>query len=232
CALKFAPYSIGSSRMNITFPSSKLTLSSYEENGLWEIEDSTAFSTNLSGTVEVILGLYLRRRPTYYIASLLLPMTFVAVLQSFVLLIPNESGERIGYSVTMLLASVVFLTLVQEKLSESSEPNISILGYLLLGYISLGALLTFVVIFTANLFLQTKPVPKWLRALCCLKQTKRYEIPLPNEGKEIPPKEPAGFEDSECCSKEITTKIDRFCFVTFLILYSLQLIVYFVIVLK
>ena len=93
-------------------------------------------------------------------------MTFVAVLQSFVLLIPNESGERIGYSVTMLLASVVFLTLVQENLPESSEPSISILGYLLLGYISLGALLTFVVIFTANLFLQTKPVPKWLRALC------------------------------------------------------------------
>ena len=152
--------------MNITFPSSKLTLSSYEENGLWEIEDSTAFSTNLSGTVEVILGLYLRRRPTYYIASLLLPMTFVAVLQSFVLLIPNESGARIGYSVTMLLTSVVFLTLVQENLPESSEPSISILGYLLLGYISLGALLTFVVIFTANLFLQTKPVPKWLRALC------------------------------------------------------------------
>lgn len=78
CALKFAPYSFGSSWMNITFPSSKISLYFYEENGLWEIEDSKAISTDLSGTVEVILGLYLRRRPTYYIASLLLPMTFVA----------------------------------------------------------------------------------------------------------------------------------------------------------
>ena len=115
---------------------------------------------------------------------------------------------------------------------ESSDPSISILGCLLLGYISLWALLTFVVIFTANLFLQTKHVPKMCRALSCLKQTKRYEIPLPNEGKDFPPKEPTRFEDSERCWKEITTKIDRFCFVTFLILYALQLMVYCVIVLK
>ena len=99
-------------------------------------------------------------------------------------------------------------------------------------HLSGRTLLTFVVVFTANLFIQTKPVPKWLRALCCLKQTKRYEIPLPNEGKEIHPKEPTGFEDSERCWKEITTKIDRFCFVTFLILYAAQLIVFFAIVLK
>ncbi|XP_022328115.2 neuronal acetylcholine receptor subunit alpha-3-like [Crassostrea virginica] len=229
CALKFAPYSIGSSWMNITFPSSKLTLSSYEENGLWEIEDSTAFSTDLSGTVEVILGLYLRRRPTYYIASLLLPMTFVAVLQSFVLLIPNESGERIGYSVTMLLASVVFLTLVQEKLPESSEPNISILGYLLLGYISLGALLTLVVILSSNLLIQTKPVPKWLQSVFCMRQTKVHNIAA---ARDTSPKEPDLKEDdSEIDWKEISKKFDRFCFVTFQILYAVQLIVYFSLVL-
>lgn len=171
CSIRFGTYSFDSNWLNITFPNSDINLIYYEENGLWEIEDTLAFSTVDRGAAEIIFGIYLKRRSTYYIASLLVPMTFVAVLQSFVFLLPNESGERIGFSVTMLLASVVFLTLIQEKLPESSEPSVSILGYLLLGYISLGGVVTLVVIISSNLYIETKPVPKWLQHLCCERQT-------------------------------------------------------------
>lgn len=231
CSIRFGTYSFDSNWLNITFPNSDINLIYYEENGLWEIEDTLAFSTVDRGAAEIIFGIYLKRRSTYYIASLLVPMTFVAVLQSFVFLLPNESGERIGFSVTMLLASVVFLTLIQEKLPESSEPSVSILGYLLLGYISLGGVVTLVVIISSNLYIETKPVPKWLQHLCCERQTdtdgsELYSI------KDVPPaQQEDGFkEQCELCWKKIGMKFDRFCFVMSIILYVVQVIIFIAIV--
>lgn len=227
CSIRFGTYAFNSNWLNITFPNSKIDLIYYEENGLWEIEDTLAISTVDRGSEEIVLGVYMKRRSTYYIASLLVPMTFVAVLQSFVFLLPNESGERIGFSVTMLLASVVFLTLIQEKLPESSEPSISVLGYLLLGYISLGGLVTLVIIISSNMYIQTKPVPTWLQCLFCEKQTGTDVSELYSE-KEVSPaqREEDLKEESQICWKKIGMKFDRFCFVMSIILYVVEVIIF------
>lgn len=231
CSIRFGTYAFNSNWLNITFPNSKIDLIYYEENGLWEIEDTLAISTVDRGSEEIVLGVYMKRRSTYYIASLLVPMTFVAVLQSFVFLLPNESGERIGFSVTMLLASVVFLTLIQEKLPESSEPSISVLGYLLLGYISLGGLVTLVIIISSNLYIQTKPVPTWLQCLFCEKQTGTDASELYSE-KEVSPvqREEDLKEESQICWKKIGMKFDRFCFVMSIILYVVEVIIFIALV--
>lgn len=50
-------------------------------------------------------------------------------MQILVFWLPNKSGERIAFSITVLLAEVVFLTVIQEKLPEASKPDISYLVY-------------------------------------------------------------------------------------------------------
>ncbi|XP_052720342.1 acetylcholine receptor subunit beta-type unc-29-like [Crassostrea angulata] len=229
CSLRFGTYGFDRNWLNITFPTSKIGMIHYEENGLWEIENTAAYCTADHGPVEVVFELYMKRRSTYYVASLLVPMTFVAVLQSFVFLLPNESGERIGFSVTMLLASVVFLTLIQEKLPESSEPSISILGYLLLGYITLGGIQTLAVILSSNFFIQTKPVPKWLKIISCQELNKVEDKPPRNKSEENSVKElddDSLKEKYEVCWRKISRSFDRVCFILSLIVFAIQISIY------
>ncbi|XP_048773352.2 neuronal acetylcholine receptor subunit alpha-6-like [Ostrea edulis] len=230
CALRFVAYTVGVDWLNIYFPNSKVTLTSYEESGLWEVEDTTNYSHTEEGTTFVVVGLHLKRRSTYYIASLLLPMTVVAILQAFVFLLPNDAGERVGFSVTVLLASVVFLTIIQGKLPEASEPNISVLGFLLFGYVILGALVTLCVILSANIhsFKEDTCMPKWLKILCCLKTIDAKGPFSTNIVMNVEPQKEA--KEKECRSwswKDVAKRFDMFCFISSLFLYVLQIIIYF-----
>jgi hypothetical protein len=56
----------------------------------------------------VDISLITEQRPRYTVANILLPLNFMAFLGNIVFLIPTESGERILYSITMLLAIAVF----------------------------------------------------------------------------------------------------------------------------
>lgn len=67
CSIRFGTYAFDSNWLNITFPNSDINLIYYEENGLWEIEDTLAFSTVDRRAAEIIFGIYLKRRSTYYI---------------------------------------------------------------------------------------------------------------------------------------------------------------------
>jgi hypothetical protein len=230
CALKFVAYTTGEGWLNITFPSPKVLLTKYEESGLWKIEDTTNYCYIEDGSTYVVVGMHLKRRSTYYIASLILPMTVVAILQAFVFLLPYDAGERVGFSVTILLTSVVFLTIIQEKLPEASEPNISVLGFLLFGYVVLGSVVTLCVILSANMhsFTDATPIPKFLRHLCCLPRNKVDSTIALSDVVKVAEKEEEMNEASPSCSwKDLAKKFDRFCFILSLFLYAIQIIIYF-----
>ncbi|XP_061170075.1 acetylcholine receptor subunit alpha-1-A-like [Saccostrea echinata] len=234
CMLKFHAYSFGEEWMNITIRNSKVILSNYEESGLWKIEDTTCFSQTTNRFLEINIGLHLQRRSIYYIVGLILPMVLVSTLQSFVFLLPNTVGERVGFSVTVLLASVVFLTIIQEKLPESSEPHISILGILLLGFIAEGALVTLCVILSTNIhqFEETKPVPNWLNVLLCFKTEKVGDMNSAEDVLKVASGEDLKEEALESCSWNYIARLfDRFCFFCSLSIYATQIIIYFAIVL-
>jgi hypothetical protein len=230
CALRFVAFTAYEDWLNITFPNSKVFLTQYEESGLWKIENTTNYSyTDKDGTTYVVVGLYLKRRYAYYLAGLILPMTVVAILQAFVFLVPYDAGERVGFSVTILLTSVVFLTIIQEKLPEASEPNISVLGFLLFGYVVLGSVVTLCVILSANIHSYTENIyiPKWLKHLCCVKTNSVEDSCLSSIDMKSGPKEKENEECPSCSWKEVAKQFDRICFITSLFLYALQIIIYF-----
>ncbi|XP_048776722.2 acetylcholine receptor subunit alpha-1-A-like [Ostrea edulis] len=230
CVLKFVAYTLDVDWLNISFPNSEVTLTNYEESGLWKIEDTANYCYIEEGSTYVVVGLHLKRRSTYYLASLILPMTVVAILQAFVFVLPNDSGERVGFSVTILLTSVVFLTIIQEKLPEASEPNISVLGFLLFGYVILGALVTLCVILSANIhsFTEATHMPKLLRYICCL-QSNIVEGTLSSSSTmKVASKEEEMEEEPPSCSwNDVAKRFDRFCFISSLFLYAIQVIIYF-----
>ena len=70
----------------------------------------------------VIVCLGLERNPTFYLFSIILPIVCILVINSFVFILPIESGERIGFSLTLLLATAVFLTVIADEIPKASNP--------------------------------------------------------------------------------------------------------------
>ncbi|XP_062600744.1 acetylcholine receptor subunit beta-like, partial [Saccostrea cucullata] len=133
CSLLYYIPGYYSEDINIEAASSTFHMELYEENGLWEVTETSFTVKTTAKNFQVIhLTISMTRRTTYYIAGLLLPIVLMNFIQLFVFLLPVESGERLGFSITVLLAVAVFLTIIQDKLPEASEPNVSLLTYKLL----------------------------------------------------------------------------------------------------
>ena len=105
----------------------------------------------------------------------------MGVLNLLVFLLPAQSGERVGYSITLLFAIAVFLTIAADNLPKTSFPTISILCMkLLIDMIISGLVILFTII--GLRFYNTdenKPVPRCVatitRVLLCKRSCKRWE---------------------------------------------------------
>ncbi|KAK0064742.1 neuronal acetylcholine receptor subunit beta-3 [Biomphalaria pfeifferi] len=82
----------------------------------------------------VKISFLLKRRPDFLLLNTILPVVFLSFLNIMVFIIPAESGEKIGFGITVLLALAVFLSMVSTMLPRSSNslPKITIFLFLLL----------------------------------------------------------------------------------------------------
>ena len=87
----------------------------------------------------------------YYVTSILLPVVLLGVLIIVVFLIPAESGEKIGYSITVLLAMSVFLSIISTILPRNSDDVCLLAVYLLINVI-LGVVAVMLTAFQLRLF--------------------------------------------------------------------------------
>lgn len=111
------------------------------------------------------MSVTMKRRPVYYISSLLLPVAFLSFLQLMAFLMPPECGERVGFGTTVLLAVAVYLTLIQDKLPEGSEPSVAYLSYKLLGDFMVGVVMTVGIIVALRFYNRedTIEIPNYLK---------------------------------------------------------------------
>ncbi|XP_061185503.1 acetylcholine receptor subunit alpha-like [Saccostrea echinata] len=235
CTLKFFIWGYQPNEVNVNFISSGIILTLYTENGIWEIADSiTHTQSNLYGYKEIVVGLHLKRRTAYYVVSLVLPITTIAGLMGFVFLVPHDSGERLGFSITVLLSIVVYLTIVQDMLPEASEPNISILGYILVSYVLSGAFVVVLVIISLRIqnCPSDKPVPQSIVQLvrCCRRRGKKKDTVEPINEKSGPVDDEES--DEHVTWYEVGKWFDFVCFISLIIQLTLTCVTYFSIVLS
>ena len=57
----------------------------------------------------------------FYVMNVILPILLVSALNSLVLVLPVECGEKMSVSVTAFLTLAVFMTLIQDSLSSNSD---------------------------------------------------------------------------------------------------------------
>ena len=104
------------------------------------------------------------RKPLYHLFYLTIPSMMLLFLTLTSFLIPVESGERIGFVTTMLLAMTVFLLLIPSFLPETSE-GVPILGVSLQVTLVIIALVLFANIFVLKVFFMEGTPPEWVRSV-------------------------------------------------------------------
>ena len=101
----------------------------------------TAATHNSESIISFVF--HLKRKPLYYVINFILPVVFLSFLNGLVFIIPAETGEKSGYSVTILLSLAVFMTIISTLLPVNSD-KISVFGFYVLLQVITGVVVLFV----------------------------------------------------------------------------------------
>ncbi|KAK3090622.1 hypothetical protein FSP39_013223 [Pinctada imbricata] len=109
----------------------------FQENSVWDIISLTSYVSDDSTEPKITYTIKLKRKPLYYVFNILLPVEFLGFLNGLVFVIPADTGEKMGFSMTVFLSLAVFLTSISEALPVNSV-NVSVLGVYLLLQVIIG----------------------------------------------------------------------------------------------
>ncbi|KAK3084538.1 hypothetical protein FSP39_014948 [Pinctada imbricata] len=180
CSIKIIPTS-GNFGGEVLLNSSQnyIDLKYYSPHGEWILKESNVDTARLGNLVSINFNVKLERRSAFIVINLFIPVIILVLLNCMVFLLPADSGERIGFAMTCLLALAVYLTLVSESLPNISSP-LPVLSIVLLLCLAMSTSIVLMVIASLRLHLKdtSKPVPVKLKhfALCitckrnCIKQ--------------------------------------------------------------
>ncbi|XP_072046738.1 neuronal acetylcholine receptor subunit alpha-7-like [Amphiura filiformis] len=129
CTVRFASWVHPLSQMDITLRSTRSISDSrayFTENGIWDLvivdmERHVMQWDGYGGYPELLYTLVLSRRPLFHVLTMILPCALLSLLNLMVFILPTESGEKVSFGITNVLALVVFLQLVGETMPPSSD---------------------------------------------------------------------------------------------------------------
>ncbi|CAC5376083.1 CHRNB4 [Mytilus coruscus] len=139
CDIIFVVWSSSVTDVIVTLWNNGIILDSLENNAEWSVVSTATREDVMSSESRVIFTLNLKRNSTYYLMNIIIPIILLSILNVFTFALPADSGEKMGYCITVFLSFAVFLTIVSSELPKTSG---SILGYYLMFQLGMG---TFVV---------------------------------------------------------------------------------------
>ncbi|XP_069116920.1 neuronal acetylcholine receptor subunit alpha-6-like [Argopecten irradians] len=172
CSIQFAPW--GYSRNEVALKPAKpnITLDFYEPHGEWSLENTETGTYILSDISLVTFNITISRLPAFHIVNTLMPIFLLMFMNPLVFMLPCDSGERVGFSLTVFLTFTVFITIVNSVLPANSN-SMSKLSYYIITALVVSGVIASINIFQLKLYFkdENEKVPRWIvrimRALTC-----------------------------------------------------------------
>ncbi|VDI60553.1 nicotinic acetylcholine receptor, invertebrate [Mytilus galloprovincialis] len=170
CDIELASWGFHTDAVNLTFLKTNLDLEDYNVNGEWNIVSTSQHASKLTdeGLVysELLFRIVFERLPNYYIMSVIIPVILTAVLTSVTFILPVESGEKVGYILTVLLALAVLLTLFTDSMPTTSK-HTSVLVVFLTVTLGMASFVIIVTILIIRLYHEPENyiAPTWMHSL-------------------------------------------------------------------
>ena len=90
-------------------------------------ERQLTFSDGYTTQNLLVYKLYLERFPSFYGLNIVLPSVLLSFINCLVFMLPPESGERLAFAISNLLAAILFQQLVGDIMPPLGD-DLSILG--------------------------------------------------------------------------------------------------------
>jgi hypothetical protein len=180
CNITFTHWGFTDQQVKFEPSATTLDLTDYQPSDEWTLSGTKLIEETVDGGSFVKMELSLTRKPTYYLVNFFLPIIILGILNALVFMLPLESGERVGYSVTSFLTFAVYLSMIADGMPRTSEP-MAILSYYLMSMVVLSAVATIITIFTLRVYLKDEddhvptPIALFIACLNCLVCTKEDE---------------------------------------------------------
>ncbi|KAK7108174.1 neuronal acetylcholine receptor subunit alpha-7-like isoform X2 [Littorina saxatilis] len=177
CRWEMFVWGEGLDTVDLQVTTTDIILDTYVGNGEWQLMATQAWrdvrKNSTKPTPYANYEVTLRRRPTLLALTIMLPITVLAFVNVFVFTIPSESGERLSYSITVLLSFGVFMGFVLGSMPSSTE-NIPIMALNLAGLLVLSAIYVLLCIMSLRFFHRDHhkyPVPSVLKSFVVILET-------------------------------------------------------------
>ncbi|XP_052102779.1 neuronal acetylcholine receptor subunit alpha-10-like isoform X3 [Mytilus californianus] len=171
CPLQFGSWIYTGNLLDMNIENDHADLSALKENVEWEIskvpaeKHITKYSLNPDPFVDLTYNLYLKRKPRYYEANIILPSIIITLLATLGFLLPVDSGEKVSLEVTVMLSLTVFQLLVADRLPPSDEAR-PLLGEFFTFTLILCGLSTFVQVTVINIYYRgDRKMSVWMNKL-------------------------------------------------------------------
>ncbi|XP_060071530.1 5-hydroxytryptamine receptor 3A-like [Ylistrum balloti] len=151
----------------VNLTSSKgIILTAYYSNLIWNVESTTMENVIVGRQSKAMFYITIGRRPTFIFLTLVLPIIALNYVNLLVFFIPTDSGERISYSITVLLTFTVYLSVYSDKVPPLSLPiGIFSVSMLIKLFTSCLISLSCIVISRISYYQEDYPVPSTLQKL-------------------------------------------------------------------
>uniref|UniRef100_A0A2K6L8M3 5-hydroxytryptamine receptor 3A n=1 Tax=Rhinopithecus bieti TaxID=61621 RepID=A0A2K6L8M3_RHIBE len=149
----------------------KFDKSVFMNQGEWELlgvlPDFQEFMESSHCYAEMKFYVVIRRRPLFYVVSLLLPSIFLMVMDIVGFYLPPNSGERVSFKITLLLGYSVFLIIVSDTLPATAigTPLIGVYFVVCMALLVISLAETIFIVRLVHKQDLQQPVPAWLRHL-------------------------------------------------------------------
>ena len=164
------------------------------ENGNWKVSEVYQITLDNSYISSILkLSFKISRTSMYPFVNLVIPLACLCMLNSFVFVLPESSGERISYSLTMLLALILYLNMLADRLPTTGP--ISLININIVVQFTTSCFVVVLSILSLRMHeneQKNKPVPRsWkvvyriMHTLCCMKYRRNSRV-NPGEFKENP----------------------------------------------
>lgn len=161
------------SEIIISSPLKEVITDFYSKNSEWCLSATSAFVTSGSQIQSIIFGLQFSRKSTFLIINVLVPIVFLSLLNSVVFLLPQESGERVTFSVTVLLSFTVFLNVIGDNVPKTSSPMPLLCYYVVIVLLGSGIITLLATLFQRISHTRgNEQVPRWLQHCLCFSSVK------------------------------------------------------------
>ncbi|XP_060074460.1 acetylcholine receptor subunit beta-type acr-3-like [Ylistrum balloti] len=156
-----------SHEMELVVPTSAVNNEFLLKNGEWDVlgihmsdkvDDYDQMESSSSSYISI--SIHMARKSKYFIINMLIPVTVLCILESFVFLIPVEASDRVSFSMTLFLALSVYMSVMGSFLPTTSE-RLPGMTYFLLASVLHSTMVVLMAIVTIR-FSINDDLPAWL----------------------------------------------------------------------